>query len=75
MYLVTTVRKKTRIDTETGEPVADLKFEATVENNDFEVDRMLKLKGEGDNRLADTKIFRLQIAPNGRPTIGPERRK
>jgi len=74
VYLVTTVKTRTHIDKETGEPVADLTYEATVQDNEAEVDRMLELKKAGDDRLANTKIFRLQINPKGRPTIGSERR-
>lgn len=75
VYLVTTVKTKTHIDADTGEPVAEHRYDATVQDNEAEVDRMLELKAAGDERLANTKVFRMQINPKGRPTIGSERRK
>ncbi len=74
VYLVITSKTKRRIDPETNEPVSDTTYEANIEDNEAEVDRVLELKKDGDERLANTKVFRLQISPKGRPTVGAERR-
>ena len=74
MYLVTTVKTKTRIDPDTGEPGADQSIDANVVDSDERIDRLLALKAAGDDNLANTKVFRLKVGPKGRPVVGSERR-
>lgn len=74
VYLITQTRTTTRIEPETGSPVADTVTEAHVEEDENTVKNMLEMKKAGDDRLQNTKAFRLEINPAGRPTIGTERR-
>ena len=74
VYVITQTRTTTKIDPDTGEPVADTITEAHVEPDENTVVNMLAMKKAGDDRLQTTKAFRLSISPAGRPTIGSERR-
>lgn len=74
VYLITSTRTTTKIDTETGEPIADTVTESHIETSEPAVTKILAMKKAGDDRLANTRAWRLSIAPNGRPTIGAERR-
>ncbi len=74
VYLITSTRTTSKINKETGAPVADTITEAHVEDDENTVTNMLAMKKTGDDRLKNTRAWRFKVAPNGRPTIGSERR-
>lgn len=72
MFLVTHTRTTVELHPETREALPTQKLEANIETTGRFINDMMKKRDAGDDRLRNTRIFRLQIDPEGAPTIGPE---
>ncbi len=74
MFLVTKTTTTTRLDPETGEPIAETRNQAHIETDEETVTRLLAAKKAGDERLQDHRVYRLQIDDRGKPTVTSEKR-